>query len=88
MVSRKPNDGSFSDRAGYRDRCGAEPSLPIRLNWKPACTSWNPAAREYTVARMEEMKQRITVLESNMKDNKDRIDRILTELLKDQQRKP
>lgn len=43
---------------------------------------------EYTVARMEEMKQRISVLESNMKDNKDRIDRILTELLKDQQRKP
>ena len=39
---------------------------------------------EYTVDRMNRFDQRITVLEGNMKDNKDRIDRILTELLKEQ----
>jgi hypothetical protein len=43
---------------------------------------------EYTVDRMNKFDQRISVLESNMKDNKDRTDRILTELLKDQQRRP
>lgn len=43
---------------------------------------------EYTVDRMNKFDQRITVLEGNMKDNKDRIDRILSELLKDQQRQP
>lgn len=35
---------------------------------------------EYTVARMEAMKQQIAVLESNMKENKVRIDRI-TEIM-------
>jgi exopolysaccharide biosynthesis protein len=41
---------------------------------------------EFTVARMNGFDQRITALEGNIKDNKDRIDRILTELLKQQQR--
>src|SRR5580765_6982683 len=41
---------------------------------------------EFTVARMNGFDLRITALEGNIKDNKDRIDRILTELLKDQQR--
>lgn len=41
---------------------------------------------EYTVSRMNGFDQRITVLEGNIKDNKDRIDRILTEFLKNQQR--
>jgi hypothetical protein len=41
---------------------------------------------EYTVSRMNGFDQRITVLEGMIKDNKERIDRILTQLLKDQQR--
>lgn len=41
---------------------------------------------EFTVAKLNEFNQRITSLEGNIKDNKDRIDRILTELLKQQQR--
>jgi hypothetical protein len=38
---------------------------------------------EYTVARMNGFDQRISVLESNMKDNKERIDRILEQFLKE-----
>lgn len=41
---------------------------------------------EYTVSRMNGFDQRITVLESMIKDNKERIDRILNQYLKDQQR--
>lgn len=43
---------------------------------------------EYTVSRMNGFDQRITVLEGMIKDNKERIDRILTELLKQQQQRP
>lgn len=32
---------------------------------------------EYTIARMDEMRQRITILEGAIKDNKDRIDRVV-----------
>lgn len=41
---------------------------------------------EFTVGRMNGFDQRITVLEGNIKDNKDRIDRILNQYLRDTQR--
>lgn len=39
---------------------------------------------EYTATRLGKIDERITILEQNIKDNKDRIDRILTQLLKEQ----
>lgn len=38
---------------------------------------------EYTVARMEEMKQRITVLEQRINRNSESVERIINEYLKD-----
>lgn len=38
---------------------------------------------EYTVARMEEMKQRIAVLETHIKENKTSIDRIVEIMLRE-----
>ena len=43
---------------------------------------------EYTVARMEEMKQRITVLEQNIKQNESSINRIVAILTRDLGRPP
>jgi hypothetical protein len=38
---------------------------------------------EYTVARMEEMKQRIAILETHIKENQTRIDRITEIMLRE-----
>jgi uncharacterized coiled-coil protein SlyX len=43
---------------------------------------------EYTVARMDELRQRLTVLEQNIKKNQDSIDRIVEHVLKDMQQRP
>ena len=43
---------------------------------------------EYTIARMDEMRQRITILEGGIKDNKDRIDRVVEILTRELRRTP
>jgi hypothetical protein len=43
---------------------------------------------EYTVSRMNGFDQRITVLEGLIKDNKERIDRLLAQYLRDVQKPP
>ena len=42
---------------------------------------------EYTVARMEEMKQRITILEQRINTNASTIDRLVAAFLKDREQK-
>lgn len=43
---------------------------------------------EYTAARLGKIDERLTVLEQNIKDNKERIDRILNQYLRDTQPRP
>jgi hypothetical protein len=43
---------------------------------------------EYTVARMDEMKQRITVLEGEIRRNADRIDRVVDAMTRELGKKP
>ena len=43
---------------------------------------------EYTAARLGKVDERLTVLEQKINDNKDRIDRILNQYLRDTQPRP
>ena len=54
---------------------GAASILAYSVKLETRVSIMETRGAEYTVARMEEMKQRITVLEQQIKKNEDRIDR-------------
>ena len=65
---------------------GAASILAYSVRLETRVSIMETRGAEYTVARMGEMKERITVLEQKISKNEDSIQRIINEFLKDKQK--